>query len=293
MIKSMTGYGKVTKMMEIGEVTIEVKSLNNRFIDIYLKMPEFLSDYEDEFKKLISEKLNRGSIKVVINIGNDDKVNFDYLHLNIPLMRRYYDELRKATVELGIRERINLSHILSISDYSELTIPEVDAQKYFEPVKEVLIEALNKVDSMRAEEGKAIQEFFYSYLGNIEKDLGRIEDLYKKNKEEIFKKLKEKVRLLLEDVEIDENRLIMEASILSRKLDITEECDRLHSHISQFKKFIELDQPVGKKLQFLIQEMNREANTIGSKSENAQISHIVVNIKDELEKIREQAQNIL
>lgn len=293
MIKSMTGYGRVVKSSEVGEVTVEIRSLNNRFIDVYLKAPEILSDFEDEFKKYVAERLKRGSVKVVITLSLKDEPDVGCIHLNVPLMKRYYNELLKAKKELGIRDKVSLQHVLEIADYSELTIPDMDSSKFYEPVKSALETAIDELMDMRIEEGKHIAEQMSEYLSVIESRLSEVRKIYEANRGRIVEKLKNRLFELLDNSKIDESRIVQEAGILSKKIDITEECDRLVSHIFQFRKFLESDTPVGKKMVFLVQEMNREVTTIGSKSEDARISHLVVEIKDALEKLREQAQNIL
>ena len=293
MIKSMTGYGRSVKNSEVGEVTVEVRSLNNRFIDVYLKAPEILSDFEDEFKKYIAEKLRRGSVKVVITLSLKGESDVEHVHLNVPLMKKYYNELLEAKKELGIRGKVDLEHVLKIANYFELTVPNVDSSKFYEPVKSALEAAISELIDMRAKEGEHIAEQMKGYLDVVETRLSEIRKIYEVNREKIIEKFRNKILELISDLEIDESRIIQEAGILSKKIDITEECDRLVSHIFQFRRFLESDTPVGKKMVFLIQEMNREVTTIGSKSEDARISHLVVEIKDALEKLREQAQNIL
>lgn len=289
MINSMTGFGKsVTEKNKIS-IEAEVKSVNSRFLEIFLKLPPLLSDREYEFREIIRSKIKRGKINVIVQLkrnGNDDlsKINKTRLRNYITLVK----EIKKTA---KLKDELKLEHILSnreIISASENTLSESE----FNFVKQVLKQAVDELVNMRKIEGKELAKDLSKRIKLIENMVVSVERKFKATVNSHFKKLKERLHKLLKDPEIDEQRLNLEMAIMADKADITEECVRLKSHLKFFLESMNNQADPGKKLNFLCQELNREANTISSKSISTFITHKSILIKEEIEKIREQIQNI-
>jgi len=292
MIQSMTGYGKSEKQTESGTLSVEIRAVNNRFLDLSIRMPESLDSYEEELKRLINEPLMRGRVKVNITLNGNGKSS-DHLKINSELFGKYYQALSAAAREIGLRDKVKLQHLLALPDLISVKTPRIDEEELLATIREVLVVAVQELCEMRATEGLALAAEIAGHLDLIEEKLAAVEELAENLKNNYFEKSKQRLKLICEDLNFDENRILQEAAIMAKKADITEECERLKSHIKQFRSFLRQEQPIGKKMTFILQEMNREVTTIGSKSEDFAVSHHVVDIKDELEKLREQAQNIL
>lgn len=292
MIQSMTGYGKVEKHTDEGVLSAEIRAVNNRFLEVSVKLPQFLETYEDELKKFVGRHLVRGRITVCITLNGADK-ELDHLKLNLPLVKKYYEIFSDAVKSLGLNDAVTLQHLLSVPDLISLEIEKVNPVKILDSVKSVLSETMDEVKSMRCSEGEYLSNEFSNHLFAIEGCLDNIEKITKESHNSLLERHHSSLKSLFEELDFDTNRILQEAAILAKRSDITEECERFHSHIKQFRSYMESEAPAGKKMTFLIQEMNREVTTMGAKAENAEVSHLVVDIKAELEKIREQAQNIL
>lgn len=290
MIQSMTGYGKSDQQVESGILSAELRSVNNRFIEVSIRLPEFLEVYEEELKRFISKKLTRGRIRASITLNG---VKNETQKINIPLLKKYYKNLSNALKDLGIDEKVNIQHLLTFPDLICVETPSFKAENVIDSVKEVLSEAIEDLNRMRRQEGEYLSKEIYDHLEEIEKKMLEIERISNEEKKSYFIKYKKYLNALCHNLDFENDRVLQEAAILAGRLDITEECERVHSHISQFRTYLKSNGPVGKKMTFLIQELNREITTIGTKAESAEISHFVVDIKAELEKIREQVQNIL
>lgn len=292
MIISMTGYGKAEGDFEGKNYSIELRSVNNRFCEISLKYPRYLSSRDFQLKEIIKKKISRGKINASLNVKTDGDVG-NLAKVNTDAAKYYYsmlDELRKAT---GIQEEIGLDQLLKFSDVLDSNDSEEVSEDEFKFLSGLLDNALDDVIAMKVKEGDHIREDMMKRVTFIGTETERLLKLSEKNKPEVKEKLVKKVDALLADKSLlDEKRLEMEMVLLSDKLDISEECTRLDSHVKYFNEYIDSEELAGRRLVFLVQEMNREINTIASKSMNAEISQSASVLKEELEKIREQLQNV-
>ncbi|WP_343231659.1 YicC/YloC family endoribonuclease [Tissierella simiarum] len=292
MIRSMTGFGRGENTDGIHNFKVEIKAVNHRYNDIVVKMPKHINYLEEKVKKTIKEKINRGRVETFINLEYINESAID-IKVDIPLAKSYKVALEEILMELGIEDDIRLSNILNMSEVVKTERRELDEDMAWNCLKEALNMALEDIIRMRESEGEELKE-------DIKSNLDKIEDMVSKIKErsplvvlEYKDKLKERIRELLDaDVNVDEDRFNCEVVFFADKSNINEEIVRLRSHIKQFLSILEENEPIGRKLDFLVQEMNREINTIGSKASDLIISNLVVEIKSEIEKIREQVQNV-
>ena len=292
MIRSMTGYGKGEAINQFYKLKIEMKSVNHRYLDINVKMPRYLIYLEENIKKLIKEKLHRGKVDVFVNFDFAEVSAVDVM-VDIPLARSYKQALEGLRNELGIEDSIRLSNILTVSDIIRTEKKELDDDMVWEALKESVGSALDNITEMREFEGQQLRNDILSKLDNIEKIVVGISEKAPLVVEEYRTKLSDRIKAILENgSEIDLDRLAMEVAIFADKSSIDEELTRLGSHVSQLRAILKEEGSVGRKLDFLIQEFNREINTIGSKSSNSDVVKSVVDLKSEVEKIREQIQNI-
>jgi uncharacterized protein (TIGR00255 family) len=282
----MTGFGVATIAKPSENINLEIKSLNSRNLDIRFSGLNISAEFEQKIKKIISDFIERGSVKVSIELdkNNGDKtLRFDENKLNsiIDLINKIESEFQQ---KLDINSLISLNDIYSLSNIQILDNKEtIDA----------FVKALDQLNKTRIDEGKQIYKDFQSRLKKIKNDINSIEKLAIKLTLKRKSEIAEKIKFLTEQDSLDENRLMQEVAYLIERSDITEETVRVNIHIGSFLKYLELDEPVGKRLGFLAQEINREINTIGSKSPLPKITSKIVEIKNELEKIKEQLQNIL
>ena len=291
MIKSMTGFGKVERELENGTISVEVRSVNSRYFDFSVNMPEIFKSCEEDIKRLFNNRLVRGRVKLTIYLNGQPEQN--KVGLNRDLLDHYCELLNQVSESLNSDEPVRLDHLLNFSEIFEYEPVEFDEEKVNKELFKALEDAVSDLVKMQEKEGENLAIEIKQHMDITHDVILKIKTLSSQLKDEYFKKSRAKLMLLLDDLDIDENRIIQEAAIFSKKIDITEECERLDSHLNQFRSYLDLDEPVGKRMTFLIQEMNREISTIGAKSESSEISHLVVDVKNELEKIREQAQNIL
>lgn len=292
MVRSMTGYGKGESENQLYKLKIELKSVNHRYLDINVKLPRYLIYLEEGVKKLIKEKINRGKVDVFVNFDFAVAASVD-VKVDIPLARSFKQALEELRGELDIEDSIRLNNILSISDVVRTEKKELDEDLVWETIKEATELALVTILQMREYEGEQLKADIYTKLDNIEAISTKIEGRAPLVVEEYKGKLNERIQSILEDGTIvDPDRLAMEVAIYADKSSIDEELTRLKSHVLQLKLILSEDGAIGRKLDFLIQEFNREVNTIGSKSSDTEIVKAVVELKSEIEKIREQVQNI-
>ncbi len=290
MIYSMTGYGKGTAENKKINVEVEVKSVNSRYLDIYFKLPSSLMSKEYELRELIKSKIKRGKLTVVIQFKRSDseenlpEINKDKIISYVQLLK----EIKKAA---KITEAVKLEHILNNKDIFAPESSDFSAEE-FEVIKKTLFSALSELSKMKKNEGKELAVDLRKRIEIIEEYLDEIQSESGKSAEEYFGKLKEKIKTLLDDVSAFNDRLELELAIIAEKSEITEECVRLRSHLKFFLESLDKDEEPGRKINFLCQEMNRETNTISSKTISTAITHKTVLIKEEIEKIREQIQNI-
>ena len=290
MIRSMTGYGKGSLNLEGREYQIEIKSVNHRYLDINIKMPRTLSYLEETVKKEISEKIKRGKIDVFVTFENNSQEGRN-IKINKELAKIYINQLKELAQEENISSNIEVIDIAKFPEILTIKIDEED-EKIKNEITQATKEATDKIVEMKSIEGQKIAQ---DLLARIEKIENKIEEISKKSTgliEEYVVKLEERIKQILKDQEIDPSRLAQEVVIYADKCSIQEEVTRLNSHISQFKMLLNSNEAIGKKLDFIIQEMNRESNTIASKSVKLEITNLVIEIKTELEDIREQIQNI-
>ncbi|NLW23173.1 MAG: YicC family protein [Tissierellia bacterium] len=292
MVMSMTGFGRGESTDGIHNFTLEIKTVNHKYNDIIIKMPKHISYFEERIKKVIKSKINRGRVEVYINLEYVDDLAID-VKVDIPLAKAYKNGLETIIDELNIKDEIKLSHILFFSEVIRADRKEIDEDLVWSCLNSALEIALENLLDMRREEGSALKKDIETQLDNIEGMLQEIKNRSPLVVLEYKEKLKERIKELLDgDCNLDEDRLNYEVVFFADKSDINEEIVRLQSHIEQFYQTLEEEEPIGRKLDFIIQEMNREINTIGSKASDLIITKYVVNIKSELEKIREQVQNI-
>jgi len=294
MAVSMTGLGIGEKRNNDYWVRVELRAVNNRYLEVSCKLPSILSYYENKVKDIIREKITRGKIYISTTINSDNSDTNDLLgiRVNNQMAKATYNLLDDLRNSAGIKEDLKLEHFLNFSEIFEPIEPTKDVEKIWEQVKGALDIALKRILVMKKQEGKNLVQdilkriaLLISYLIKIEKDSDKLFDSK-------ITKFRQEVNNLIKETEITEDRLQTEIVLMAKKVDISEECVRMRSHFNQFKKIINQEKVVGKKLIFLLQEMNREVNTISSKATSSEISHIVVNMKEEIEKIREQVQNL-
>lgn len=290
MIRSMTGYGRGNISKNDREYQIEIKSVNHRYLDISVKMPRQLSYLEDAIKKEISSKVKRGKIDVFITFNNNS-LEGRKIKINTELAHAYIEELKQLAKKEKILSDIQVTEISKYPDVLNIQ-NEQDDDKLKEEVIEVLNDAIDNFISMRQIEGSKISEDLLKRLDYIQEKVTEISKLSTGLIEEYVVKLETRIKEILKDQEIDKQRLAQEVVIYADKCSVEEEITRLNSHILQFKNLLNSDEAVGKKLDFIVQEMNRETNTIGSKANNLDITNRVIDLKTEIENIREQIQNI-
>jgi len=287
----MTGFGRAETQNEDVVLSVEIRSVNSRYLDFSPRLPKTLMPFEDEAQRLVKGKCIRGRVSVSAKIEKKPGVR-NGMTLNHEKLAEYMAVVKE------IQDSSNREDLPSIGDI--LRLPEIfagDDNQEENSLKELFLESLDnaitELNLIRAEEGKNIAEDFASRLKFMEDVTTSIQQSADQSRSDLVQRYQQKIKDLLADVSIDESRLCQEAAILAEKRDITEEMVRLRSHIDLFKSYMDTSQNEGKKLNFLIQEMGREINTIGSKTDVIELSHLVVDLKDELEKIREQVQNII
>lgn len=293
MIKSMTGYGRREAVIGDRKYVVEIKSLNHRFLEISLRMPSLLSPLETDIKKRIGEQVSRGRIETIIrmDLNNGRDVEGKY-ELNLPLIRNYYEMLLKLKQELNLKDDITLHNMTEFRDAFIQSEPNLDITVILKELGTVLDEAMAALKEMRKTEGENLYRDLMSRVGFIEHSLDSVARRAPQVVLEYQRRVTERIRELTGVGIVDEMRLNQEVAIMAEKSDMTEEVVRLRSHINQFSELIRSDEAVGRKIDFLIQEMVREVNTIGSKSGDLDISRNIVEMKSELAKLREQVQNI-
>ncbi|TJX16160.1 YicC family protein [Tissierella creatinini] len=292
MVKSMTGYGRGEAQNEIYKFKVEIKAVNHRYNDIIVKMPRHISYLEENIKKIIKEKIKRGKVDVYINLEYINESSID-VKVDIPLAKSYKLALEELVKELNLEDNIRLNNILGIPEIVSTERKELDEDLIWMCLSAALEIALKNIINMRELEGKELKLDILEKLCTIEKIGDKIEKRSPDVVLEYKDKLKERIKVLLEDnVVLDEDRIGSEVAFFADRCSINEEIVRLSSHIKQFRSILEEEESIGRKLDFLTQELNREINTIGSKANDIVITNHVVTVKAEIEKIREQIQNI-
>ncbi|MDE5741982.1 MAG: YicC family protein [Oscillospiraceae bacterium] len=291
MIRSMTGYGRSQKTLDGREILVEIKSVNHRYFEFSARVPRAYGYLEEKLKSFLQGKVSRGKVEMVVTIYNIEGKDA-LIEVNSSIAKGYVDALRKANETLELKDDITLSNLIRLPDIFNVIKNTEDEEVIWNDVKIAAEEALNSFVAMREAEGVKMREDVEQRLNYIEKLVEKVEERSPMVTEAYRERLYNKLSEILNDKKIDEQRILTEAAVFSEKTAVDEETVRLKSHINQFRSLLEINEPVGRKLDFLIQEFNRESNTIGSKAQDVEITKIVVELKSEIEKIREQIQNI-
>jgi len=291
MIRSMTGFGSGSCEKDGKSFTIEIKSVNHRYFETNIRMPRVLIAFEDKIRKIIGEKVKRGKLDVFVTQGNYDKEDVE-AYLNEKLAQSYINCFQTLKDKYDFKDDISLAQIARLPEVLTLKQREEDVSETFEQMEQALIKALEALLLMREREGEKLLEDVISKCELIQQLVEKVQERAPFVVCEYKDKLTQRLNTLHKDVEFDENRVAMEVAMFADKAGIDEEIVRLNSHIVQMKEALILDEPIGRKLDFIIQEMNRETNTIASKANDLEILNTVINMKSEIEKVREQIQNI-
>jgi len=291
MLRSMTGFGRERAAFEEREILVEIRSVNHRFYEFTARTPRAYGYLDEKLKSLLGGKITRGKVEVSVYIYNKEGVNAD-ITVNKEIAHGYLNALRAAAPELEVEDDLKLSDIMRLPDLFTVVKTQENEEQVWEQVKQTAERALEKFVEMREVEGVKMHDDIASRLGFIEQMVKSVEERSPKVNDLYREKLYAKLTELLKDRNIDDSRVLTEAAIFSEKTAVDEETVRLHSHIAQFRTLINSSEPVGRKLDFLVQEMNREVNTTGSKCSDLEITKTVVDLKSEIEKIREQIQNV-
>ncbi len=291
MVRSMTGFGRAQASVEGYNITVEIRSVNHRYFEFYAKLPRTYSFLEEKVKALLSTGISRGKVECSIQLEAtaDESV---VVSVNEPLAKGYVDAVKEISGKFGISEDLTALSVARFSDVLSISKAPVDEDELWAKVSPVVSEALAGFVSMRETEGKRLSEDVLSRADTILDNVSYIEERSPETVKLYSEKLLERMRNVLGDTQIDEARILTEAAIYADKIAVAEETVRLRSHIDQLHEMLASDEAVGRKLDFLVQEINREANTIGSKAQDVDIARRVIDIKAEVEKIREQIQNI-
>ena len=291
MIKSMTGYGRAVETVNGREFTVEIRSVNNRYLDCSVRLPRILSFGEDAVKQAVKATVSRGKVDVFITVRSEagDEVQ---VSINKTVLEGYLTAMRQMVTEFGVADDISVSTVSRLPDVFVVEKPQVDEEQLLADLMSVVRKALENYDAMRTAEGEALDRDLRSRGQTIVELVSQVEAGNGQTVIDYRARLEAKLREVLENTSIDESRILTEAAIFADKVAVDEETVRLRSHLKQMNTMLSAGGAVGRKLDFLLQEMNREANTIGSKCTDVNLARIVVDIKAELEKIREQTQNI-
>ncbi|MCH5192519.1 MAG: YicC family protein [Oscillospiraceae bacterium] len=291
MIRSMTGYGRSQQTIDGREILVEIRSVNHRYFEFSARVPRAYGYLEEKLKSFLQGKVSRGKVEVGVSIFNIEGKDAS-IEVNRSIAQGYVDALRSANETLGLEDDLKLSNLIRLPDIFNVIKNTEDEEVIWNDVKIAAEEALNSFVAMREAEGRKMREDIESRLESIGRMVSRVEERSPMVTEAYRQRLYNKLCEVLNDKKIDEQRILTEAAIFSEKTAVDEETVRLKSHIHQFNELLESGEAVGRKLDFLIQEFNRESNTIGSKAQDVEIIKIVVELKSEIEKIREQIQNI-
>lgn len=291
MVKSMTGYGRAVETINGREFTVELRSVNNRYLDCTVKLPRSLSFAEDKLKQAVKATITRGKVDLFVSVrsegGEEVRVS-----LNRPMVEGYLAAMKELTGTYGISDDISVGLLARMPEVFMVERAQVDEEQLLLDLMQVAAKALESYDAMRTAEGAALEQDLRSRGQTILNLVAQVEAGSGQTVADYRARLESKLREVLANTAIDESRILTEAAIFADKVAVDEETVRLRSHLAQMDAMLESGGPIGRKLDFLLQEMNREANTIGSKCTDVRLARIVVDIKAELEKIREQTQNI-
>lgn len=288
-MKSMTGFGMSEGETRHGRVTVEVRSENHRFLDLKFMLPESVSSIEPDLAETVKKQILRGKLRITVSLEGAKAAP---PVLNLDLAKQLRKSIESLKKEFGIREDLRIEHFLTVKDiFTAKTADQLTGNDILD-IEKILSKAIQKLDDARKSEGRKLEKDFRERLDKIDRLTRMISVKRKDFMETASVKLKERISKILEDSQIDEARLYQEAAFLAERSDITEELVRLKAHIGKFREMLKQKGSVGKELDFLLQEMNRESGTIAAKAKDAEISHFTIELRSELEKIREQLQNI-
>ena len=291
MVMSMTGFGRAELSVGTRDIIVEIKSVNHRYYEFSCRTGRGYSFLEDKLKKYVGERVSRGKVDMYVSVTENDDTSVE-VELNHPLASGYIKAMRTLAEEYQITDDISVSGLSRFGDIFQIHRPPTDEEAVFNDVKVAVDAAMEHFISMRAAEGEKLRDDILSRADTILAIVGEIEERSPVTVKEYRDRLYQKLSEVLENNNIDEQRILTEAAIFADKVAVDEETVRLRSHFAQMKSFFDSGVPIGRKLDFIVQEMNREANTIGSKVTDSALAHKVVDIKAEIEKIREQVQNI-
>jgi len=291
MIKSMTGYGGAKGASGKLEISVEIKSVNNRYLDCTVKLPRIFISFEEHMKSIVQSHISRGKVDVFIVIDSSNADDIE-IKLNRPLAEAYLSTLREMTDVYGLSGSIGAIELSRFPDVLQVEKREADHDQLCTDISAVLGEAISGFNEMRAREGEKLYRDILERLDEIERLTILAEEISPRSVTEYRKKLELRMQEVLQTADVDQQRILTEAAIFADRVAISEETVRLRSHIAQLRDMLQSGEPVGRKIDFLVQEFNREANTIGSKGNDPEMSRLTVDMKAEIEKIREQAQNI-
>ena len=291
MIRSMTCFGRAQDILDGMSISVELKSVNHRYFEFSCRTGRGYSYLEDKLKKYVGERISRGKVDMYVSVTENDDASVE-VELNRPLAKGYIDAMHSLAEEYHVTDDISVSTLARIGDIFQIHRPPADEEAVFADVRVAADLALEHFIAMRAAEGEKLRDDILSRADTILNIVREIEERSPVTVKEYRDRLYQKLCEVLENNNIDEQRILTEAAIFADKVAVDEETVRLRSHFDQMRTFFDSDQPIGRKLDFIVQEMNREANTIGSKVTDSKLAHKVVDIKAEIEKIREQVQNI-
>ena len=291
LIKSMTGYGRAVEAINGREFTVELRSVNNRYLDCSVRLPRLLSFAEDSVKQAVKQSVSRGKVDVFISVHSEGGEEIK-ISLNENVLQGYLAAMNTMVEQFGVSDDISVSALSRLPEVFTMEKPEVDEKQLQQDLLSVVAKALESYDAMRCTEGQALDRDLRSRGETILRYVAQIEEGNVQTVSDYRARLEAKMKEVLANTAIDENRILTETAIFADKVAVDEETVRLRSHLEQMNTMLSGGGAVGRKLDFLLQEMNREANTIGSKCTDVRLARIVVEIKAELEKIREQTQNI-
>ena len=287
----MTGYGRAVETVNAREYTVELRSVNNRYLDCSVRLPRILTFGEEAVKQAVKSFVSRGKVDVFVSVRSEcgDELQ---VTLNEAVLKSYLDAMHRMVQEYGVKDDIQVSTVARMPEVFQIEKPQVDEDQLLADLMQVVQKALESYDAMRVTEGAALEQDLRSRGNTIMEYVSVVEQGNAQTVEDYRTRLENKLREVLENRNLDESRILTEAAIFADKVAVDEETVRLRSHIAQMNTMLTQGGAVGRKLDFLLQEMNREANTIGSKCTDVNLARVVVDIKAELEKIREQTQNI-
>lgn len=291
MLRSMTGYGRSQKIINGRDISVEIRSVNHRYYEYSSRIPRTYSYIDEKLKALLKSSVSRGKVEVSVTINNIEGKD-SQIAVNKGIAEGYVTALRSISDELNLDDDLTLSKLIRIPDIFNIQKTPDDEEQIWADVSEVTAEALERFVAMRETEGERLKNDILEKADFIIERVGMVEEQSPLTVEAYRNKLYKKLSEILADKNIDEQRIITEAAIFSEKIAVDEETVRLRSHVAQLRDILESDESVGRKLDFIVQEINREVNTIGSKAQDLNITRIVVDMKSEIEKIREQIQNV-